>query len=641
MGNYGLDGPARTSRGHFVPGSDAALVRAAIAGNAQALDALVAAYLPLVYNLVGRAVDTPGDVDDIVQDVMLHVIRDMRQLREPEAFRSWLVAIAMRQVRTRWRRRRATPRADALHDDVIADPGADFVDLTITTLQLSGQRRETVEAVRWLDDEDRQLLSLWWLEVAGELTRAELAAAVGIPAAHVAVQVQRMKARLEVARGVVRALRAQPACRELQGELRGWDGRPAGLWRKRFARHVRECDTCGRFADDLIPAERLLAGMALLPPPASAAPPSLSPHPDAARTAHTSGQTVAVPRRATAPAATKVLVAAAAAALTVVGVGLVVTRGHHRDPTPVVAVAATPAPSASSLSPSPSPSPSPSAPSSSAAPAVPAIVNTALPVRAAFYYPWYPENFAGNGSQYVPSAGRYSMDEPATVDRQIRDMQYAGMQAGIVSWWGQGLREDKRMPLLTARASVLHFSWSVYYEQEAYGNPTVAQITNDLLYLRKYSAQSAWLHINGKPVIFVYADGSDGCGMATRWAQANRTANYYVVLKVFGGYRQCVDQPQGWHQYADGLDIQQGYSAIASPGFWKNDAATPSVPRDPARFRSDVTTVATSKAPFQLIISYNEWGEGTAVESATAWASASGHGVYVDILHDVFGAHPR
>jgi len=66
--------------------------------------------------------------------------------------------------------------------------------------------------------------------------------------------------------------------------------------------------------------------------------------------------------------------------------------------------------------------------------------------------------------------------------------------------------------------------------------------------------------------------------MATRWAQANRTANYYVVLKVFGGYRQCVDQPQGWHQYADGLDIQQGYSAIASPGFWKNDAATPSVP---------------------------------------------------------------
>jgi hypothetical protein len=220
-------------------------------------------------------------------------------------------------------------------------------------------------------------------------------------------------------------------------------------------------------------------------------------------------------------------------------------------------------------------------------------------------------------------------------------MQYARLQAGIVSWWGQGTREDKRMPLLMSRAAALHFSWSVYYEQEAYGNPSVAQITKDLLYLKRYSRQSAWLHIDNKPVIFVYADGSDGCAMASRWSQANRTAGYYVVLKVFGGYRQCADQPQGWHQYADGLDIQQGYSAIASPGFWKNDTATPAVPRDPTKFRNDVTAVATSKAPFQLIISYNEWGEGTAVESATAWASASGNGVYMGILHDVFGTHPR
>lgn len=37
----------------------------------------------------------------------------------------------------------------------------------------------------------------------------------------------------------------------------------------------------------------------------------------------------------------------------------------------------------------------------------------------------------------------------------------------------------------------------------------------------------------------------------------------------------------------------------------------------------------------------NEWGEGTSVESTKDWPSASGHGVYLDILHDVFGAHPR
>jgi hypothetical protein len=262
-------------------------------------------------------------------------------------------------------------------------------------------------------------------------------------------------------------------------------------------------------------------------------------------------------------------------------------------------------------------------------------------VRAAFYYPWYPENFADGGSHYTPSAGHYSVDVPATVDRQIEDMQYGGLQAGISSWWGVGTREDKRFPLLLAEGAKLGFSWTVYYEQEAYSDPSVAQIRSDLVYLRKYSGQKAWLHIDGKPVIFVYAAGNDGCGMATRWAQANRTTGYYVVLKVFPGYRGCADQPQGWHQYASGLDVQPGYSAILSPGFWKYDEAQPTVPRDLTRFRQDAVTVATSGAPFQLVVTYNEWGEGTAVESSTDWASASGHGAYMDILHEVFAAHPR
>ena len=40
-------------------------------------------------------------------------------------------------------------------------------------------------------------------------------------------------------------------------------------------------------------------------------------------------------------------------------------------------------------------------------------------------------------------------------------------------------------------------------------------------------------------------------------------------------------------------------------------------------------------------MTYNEWGEGTAVESATDWPSSSGHGAYMDVLHEVFAAHPR
>ena len=632
------------------PMPDASVVEAARAGDARALDMLVGAYLPLVYNIVGRALQNPGEIDDVVQDVMLQTVRDLRQLRDPGAFRSWLVAITMRQVRGHRRARRSGPMAAPLEEAELADPGADFVDLTITTLGLSDQRREAAEAGRWLDDEDRQLLALWWLEAAGQLTRADLVAALETSPAQVAVLVHRTKARLETARAVVRAVRAAPRCRELDGVCERWDGRPSPLWRKRIARHVRECPSCSAVQFDLVPAERLLVGLGLVPVPGvllaitHALPrvgvkAAIRAH---AAVHHAVGRRVLTAHRIALPSAGKAAVAAVTVVAVAVGVtGVRLATGHHPSGTATATTVQSAAATTTSAAAAATASKASAKPPAVSSTAADTIVNTAFPVRAAFYYPWYPENFLGNGSHYTPSAGDYSVDDPSTVDRQIEDMQYGGLQAGIVSWWGVGLREDKRMPQLMTEAAKLGFSWSAYYEKEGYGDPSSAEIASDLIYLRKYSDQKAWLHVDGLPVIFVFAQSTDGCGMASRWAQANQTAHYYVVLKVFPGYQSCAQQPQGWHQYASSLDIQPGYSAIASPGFWKYDAATPTVPRDPTGFRQQVTEVADSREPFELIISYNEWGEGTAVESATAWSSPSGHGIYMDILHQVFAAHPR
>ncbi|GHI02043.1 RNA polymerase [Streptomyces cellostaticus] len=241
----------------------AALVTAARAGDPHAQDALVSAYLPLVYNIVGRALNGSVDVDDVVQDTMLRALDALDGLRTPESFRSWLVAIAMNQVRAHWQDRQFTAAAVEEAED-LADPGADFVDLTMVQLQLSGQRRETALATRWLEPDDRGLLSLWWLECAGELTRGEVAAALELSPQHTAVRVQRMKAQLEAARVVVRALDAQPPCEELRGLLASWDGRPSALWRKRIARHARGCAHCSGLWSGLMPAEGLLAGLALV-----------------------------------------------------------------------------------------------------------------------------------------------------------------------------------------------------------------------------------------------------------------------------------------------------------------------------------------------------------------------------------------
>ncbi|MFJ7022242.1 sigma-70 family RNA polymerase sigma factor [Streptomyces sp. NPDC101117] len=240
-----------------------ALVTAARDGDPEAQDALVGAYLPLVYNIVGRALNGSVDVDDVVQETMLRALDALDGLRTPESFRSWLVAIAMNQVRAHWHARQGAP-GGVEEARELADPGADFVDLTMVRLQLSGQRRETARATRWLEPDDRGLLSLWWLECAGELTRAEVAQALELSPQHTAVRVQRMKAQLEAARVVVRALDSRPRCEELHGLLASWDGRPSALWRKRIARHARGCARCSGLWSGLMPAEGLLAGLALV-----------------------------------------------------------------------------------------------------------------------------------------------------------------------------------------------------------------------------------------------------------------------------------------------------------------------------------------------------------------------------------------
>ncbi|MEU6195366.1 sigma-70 family RNA polymerase sigma factor [Streptomyces sp. NPDC047061] len=347
-----------------------ATVAAAQAGDRRALDELVEGWLPLVYNVVGRALNGHADVDDVVQETMLRAVDNLGTLRDPDSFRSWLVAIAMRQIRDRARRRQ-----DRKLDEAVPDGTADFAELTVLRLQLEGQRREVAEAVRWLDAEDRQLVSLWWLEVSGELTRRELASAVGINRQHAAVRVQRMKERLETSRGIVRAL--DGACPELRELTARWDGRPDSVWRKRLARHIRGCGYCGDTRDSVVPAERLLVGIALVPVPVGFA---LSLALGSKTAAAAAGGSASAGWSAKVLGAlAKPAVAVTAGATIVAGGAYVVVRTPH-DPAPRTAVSPTAAvtravPQAPATTPSP---PSSAPPSSSPSPSSSASASAAV-----------------------------------------------------------------------------------------------------------------------------------------------------------------------------------------------------------------------------------------------------------------------
>ncbi|WP_430784966.1 sigma-70 family RNA polymerase sigma factor [Actinoplanes sp. G11-F43] len=250
-----------------VAGDVAELVRDAQRGSTGARDQLFTGHLPLIYNVIGRALPGHPDVDDLVQDTMLAAINGLGGLRDPERFRSWLVAIAYRRVQMYLRSRKRTVSRHLPEPMDVPDPDGDFAERTTAELVVSEQRRELAEAARWLEDADRELLGLWWQEARGELSRAELAAALELKPKHAAVRVQRMKAQLELSRGVVRALRAKPICPELSGTIRFWDGTVDSVWRKRLSRHVRDCPKCHVYQAGMVSPERLLLGVAALPVP--------------------------------------------------------------------------------------------------------------------------------------------------------------------------------------------------------------------------------------------------------------------------------------------------------------------------------------------------------------------------------------
>ena len=264
-----------------------------------------------------------------------------------------------------------------------------------------------------------------------------------------------------------------------------------------------------------------------------------------------------------------------------------------------------------------------------------------LPLRLAFYYGWFPEVWFDTAtfpfSRYDPlRGGYYDSADASLLSSQIAAMQYGKIGAGIWSWWGQGTPTDVRFPVALAMARQTSFRWAVYYEAEGYGDPSPAQIRSDLEYIRdNYASNPAYLRFDGRFVVFAYG-GRESCSVADRWTQAAQGLGAYIVLPAFENFRDCANQPDSWHFYSASIPEFElhGYSFGVCPGFWRIDEPQPRLDRDVARFAQDVRDMVASHEPLQLVLTFNEWGEGTAVEDATAWQSASGYGQYLDVLHD-------
>jgi serine/threonine-protein kinase len=302
---------------------------------------------------------------------------------------------------------------------------------------------------------------------------------------------------------------------------------------------------------------------------------------------------------------------------------------------------------------------------------------------AAFYYPWYgnpefddgwwhwdqsgvqpPEDI---GSDYYPLLGTYSSIDPLVVAQHMAWLREAGVGVSITSWWGQGSREDRAMPVLLDTAE--KYGMKVSPHIEPYGDRTAANLVEDVRYLyERYGDHPALFRITEttpyspeekpKGVFFVWSLGAPGSGGASvepeYWVEAmdsihqlpdsaivigNGTERTWVERGHFDGLYNYVSlhvTPGERFEWAHELPPGALYVPSVTPGF---SAQRIGYPDDTFYERKngatyDVQWEAALEASIEpsmvTITSFNEWHEGTQIEPAQVGTQDSNGQAYED-----------
>jgi RNA polymerase sigma-70 factor (ECF subfamily) len=149
----------------------AVLVRRAQAGDREAFGALVEQFQRTVHAICLRRLGNPSEAIELTQEVFLHVLRRIDQLREPERFAGWL-----RQVTVRMAINRATRRlAPSSVETVVLEGACEQRDDPLAELISRERAQRLWEAIARLKDLDREALLAFYIhgqslvEIAGQL----------------------------------------------------------------------------------------------------------------------------------------------------------------------------------------------------------------------------------------------------------------------------------------------------------------------------------------------------------------------------------------------------------------------------------------------------------------------------------------
>jgi RNA polymerase sigma-70 factor, ECF subfamily len=169
----------------------AALVGRAQRGDRAAFGELVEQFQPTVYAIALRRLANASDAMELTQEVFLHVLRRIGQLREPERFAGWLRQVAVRMAINRATRRVAPPSVEVAVLEGASQQSDEPLDQLISRERADRLR----EALGRLKSLDREALDAFYIRGHSLL---EIAESLGVPLGTVKRRLHTARKRLRL-----------------------------------------------------------------------------------------------------------------------------------------------------------------------------------------------------------------------------------------------------------------------------------------------------------------------------------------------------------------------------------------------------------------------------------------------------------
>ena len=269
------------------------------------------------------------------------------------------------------------------------------------------------------------------------------------------------------------------------------------------------------------------------------------------------------------------------------------------------------------------------------------------PEVAAFYYPWWAHPADGGGvwrhweqggknppadisSDYYPTRGAYSSAEAAVVNAHMAEMRAAGIDTVVSSWWGPGSYEDSVLGL-TVSAARAH-GLSVAAHIEPYGGRSAGSVERDIKLLRSqhgiddfYIYES--MHI--RSIDWASVLGNVGGGVRVWGETGNLSAQLsgrfaaFAAASGFDGVYTYDPIRYGRSEFGFACGAARQRRLLCGPSVAPGHTATRTLPgravvdrRNGERYNAQWLEATDAGADVMTITSYNEWHEGTQIESA-------------------------